>query len=47
MGIMGITKGGGVTMDMMDKTPEIEALEKEIALLPAGNITTKRVRGKE
>ena len=34
-------------MDMTGKTPEIEELEKEIALLPAGNITTKRVRGKE
>ncbi len=34
-------------MDMTDKTPDIEELEKEIALLPAGSITTKRVRGKE
>ena len=34
-------------MDITDKTPDIEELEKEISLLPAGSITKKKVRGKE
>ena len=34
-------------MDMTDKTPDIDKTAKEIALWPAGSITTKRVHGKE
>lgn len=44
---MGITTGGGAKLESTDKTFEIEELEREIALLPAGGIATKKIRGKE
>ncbi len=44
---MGITNGGGAKLESTDKTFEIEELEREIALLPAGGIATKKIRGKE
>ncbi|MBP5231382.1 MAG: AAA family ATPase [Clostridia bacterium] len=34
-------------MESTDKAVEIEELEKEIALLPPGNISSKKIRGKE
>ena len=43
---MGITNGGGAKLESTDKTFEIEELEREIALLPAGGIATKKIRGK-
>ncbi|MBQ7646525.1 MAG: AAA family ATPase [Clostridia bacterium] len=43
---MGITNGGGATVESTDKTLEIEELKKEIALLPAGSVSTKKIRGK-
>lgn len=44
---MGITNGGGAKLESTDKTFEIEELEREIALLPAGGIATKKIRGKD
>ena len=44
---MGITNPGGAELESTDKTFEIEELEREIALLPAGGIATKKIRGKE
>ncbi|MBQ7161158.1 MAG: AAA family ATPase [Clostridia bacterium] len=43
---MGITDGGGAKLACTDKTFETEELEREIALLPAGGIATKKIRGK-
>ena len=44
---MGITNGGGVKLAGADIIFEIEELEREIALLPAGGIAAKKIRGKE
>jgi predicted AAA+ superfamily ATPase len=44
---MGITNSEGTGMDNLERTAQIEELEREIALLPPGGISAKKIRGKE
>ena len=46
-GYNGYNNYRGDIMKHTDKTFEIEELEREIALLPAGSISSKKIRGKE
>ena len=43
---MGITNGGGAKLNSTDTPSEIEELEREIVLLPAGGIAARKIRGK-
>ena len=47
VGIMGITSIGGVAMGQEELMNKIAELEREIAILPEGNITKKKIRDKE
>ena len=44
---MGITNKGGVTMGQEELMNQIAELEREIALLPEGSITKKKIKDKE
>ena len=47
VGIMGITNIGGVAMGQEELMDKIVELEREIAILPEGSITKKKIKAKE
>ena len=47
VGIMGITSVGGVAMGQEELMNKIAELEREIAILPEGSITKKKIKDKE
>ena len=47
MGIIGITKAEGIRMNQEELKSTIAELERDIALLPEGSITKKKIRGKD